>query len=66
MNSQATCLGGYLGRRMFGKGIGASDKSCEMGVLAAVGGATQAAFLYCSRASSKPRFEDICVNGHSS
>ena len=27
MNSEATCLGGYLGRRIFGKGIGASDKS---------------------------------------
>ena len=34
MNSEATCLGGYLGRRIFGKGIGASDKSCEMGALA--------------------------------
>ena len=50
MNSEATCLGGYLGRRIFGKGIGASDKSCEMGALAGVGGAAQAAFLYSSRA----------------
>ena len=66
MNSEATCLGGYLGRRIFGKGIGASDKSCEMGALAGVGGAAQAAFLCSSRASSEPRSKDICVNGRSS
>ena len=65
MNSEATCLGGYLGRRIFGKGIRASDESCEMGALAGVG-AARAAFLYSSRASSKPRFKGICVNGRSS
>ena len=33
VNSEATWLGGYLGLRIFGKGIGASD-NCEMGALA--------------------------------
>ena len=63
-------LGSHMPRwvfgRIFGKGIGASDKSCKMGALAGVGGAAQAAFLYSSQASSKPRFKDICVNGRSS
>ena len=64
MNSDATCLtaGGHFGRRIFWKGIGISERSWEMGALAAVGGAS----LYSWRLSSKERFRDTCVKGRSS
>ena len=63
MNSEATYLGAYLGHHVFVKGIGASDKHCQMGALAGLGGAAQVAFLYSWQASSKPCFKDICVKG---
>ena len=58
--------GRTLGRRIFWKGIGISERSWEMGALAAVAGAAQAASLYSWRLSSKERFRDTYVKGRSS
>ena len=54
-----------IDRRIFVKGIGASDKSCEMGALAGVGGAAQVAFYTLGEPHPNPISRTFASRGSS-